>query len=362
MTDQPWHLDLVSHEIRINEDMIKTAPTFNKTIASSPTFVAGEYYRAFALEDLSTTGYVIMPPKYDVYDWRAYVTVRLTLFNDNGTGTQGDVAAAGAAKLKFRAWSALTLGGTATNSLETEVKIEDALTAAGDETLTVSAEVSCPLLPQTTAAASSQYIHIDLSAFDLDTSGVAGLGLASGTVMDALNVRVVGYPKERSAAYSLITYRDETGIHTINKDDTFVKYFGQLVINSNDDPNFSIDAIYRDRVGSSGVYLGNLIQVLKRYSAKNHFTTDTLDQKYINLGCVNGVTDLIGIRHYLDRTASPFGETLGTPVSNPDDISFLLATLLEDTRIAVEGLDHDHLLAKAIISDMSFSTSTQTSN
>jgi hypothetical protein len=316
----------------------------------------------FFLKDLDTTGYNSMPAKPDLYDWKVVMTIRAGMFNDNGTGTQGDIIAAGTMgtdagwRVWFRAASAETVGGTITASSEVEVRNLDALSAAGDETVYVMAELACPVKPLSTDASSSEYIHVDWAAGGVTTDGVAGLSLPIAN-FDISNVRLIGYPKERLANYTDVTYRDATGVHAISKDDEFIDYFGKLAIQYNDDPNFSVDALFRDKIGNSGHVLGAMVETLKSYSALKHKGSDTIDQKYIDLNVAGGISDLIGVRKYLDRTVAPFGEALASFVSDKDDITYLFATLHEDLLILAEGLEHDKDLAKQAVKMMPFSTS-----
>jgi hypothetical protein len=358
MTDQPWILDMDQENI---VQYVKTngTPTGNKGVATTPGWGATARALEVYLKDVDTTGYNTFPAKPSLYDWKAVMTVRAKFFNDNGTGTQGDVAAADLPwSAWFRAWTAETIGGTSTGSSEVEVRVNDALTAAGDELVDVSAELSCPVSPLSTDATQSEYIHIDWAVGAVTTSGVAGLGFGGSGDFHVSNVRLIGYPKERAASYADITYRDVDGVHAIKKDDEFIDHFGKLVIQSNDDPNYSVDAIYRDRVGASGHILGGMIETLKSYSALKHKGTDTLDQKYINLNVPGGISDLVGVRHYLDRTKPPFGDSLTTAVTDKDDMTFLFATLNEDLIILEEGMKHDKDLAKQSVKIMPFSTSS----
>jgi hypothetical protein len=261
----------------------------------------------------------------------------------------------GAGTIRFRTWVSedhTEAGGDAADTLYVDVLTDNVSIATDD--MIISAEVPAVLRSTTVPGSASRYIHVDYDLF--------GFGGAVGTAaLDILNVKIIGYPIEREATYTDVTYRDSTGIRSIAKDDQFIDYYGKLTINANDDPNFSVEALYRDRVGASGQLFGSLIQALKMYSDKYHEGTDSIDNKYIEKDVVNGITDMIGIRRYLDSTTAPFGQTLATFVSNKDDITFLFATLNEDMRILEEGILHDAAIAKIIASNMSFSTSTNVS-
>jgi hypothetical protein len=365
MTDQVWFLDPVSHEIVLRTNTNHTYPTFNDGgLASSPTFVAGEYYTAIHLENTAPTGYVTMPPKAGEYEWNAVAAVHVSLFNDNGTGAQGDVSAAGTMELYIKAWTADTLGGTEVDSKVTKVIIEDALTAAGDEVFEVYAQVAMPLTARTTPSSKSRFMHIDIAVCNIDSPSAVsstGMKLVANSVVEVSNLRLIGRPKVLEVDYTSITYRDATGINTIKKDDTFLTFFGNLIIDEHDDPNFSVAALYRDRIGASGLVLGSMIQTLIQYSDKNHSGSDTLNQKYINLKATGGIADMIGVRQYLSQDKSPFGSATGDPVTNPDDITFLFSTLVEDMRELSEMLMYDTKLAKQLVSNLSFSTSQNVS-
>jgi hypothetical protein len=365
MTDQPWHMLPHEHDISINLAASNT-PTLKDNgtgLLAARAYTAGSYYQAIQLYDdsvaTSANAYNTVPPKSDVYDWYVKVSVALSLFNDNGTGTQGDVAAANTAYLAVRAWSAETLGGTQVGDNVEMIHTLGALTAAGDETHDVSLMLDVPIAALAADVTKSKWLHVDFAIGGVTTAGVAGLALTAGSAVEFQCVGLVGYPKERQVAYSNITYRDSAGtLRSINKSDKFIDLYGKLTINHNDDPNFSVDALYRDRVGASGHLVGAMISLLKEYGSKYQDSTNTIDQKYIRLQANNGITDLIGVRHFLNKDKSPFGESSSNPVTGNDNIAELIATLINDFEYFRDMFDMDANFAAQAVKTMSFLTSS----
>jgi hypothetical protein len=355
----PWIMDLTAEEISMNV-YEQSIPTYDTGLVPPSHAGGAAYWTAFSLSDDSAAGLVNFPPKESAYKWTLVATVSAHVINDNGTGVQGDVLAAGTDFASFYAWTSATLGGAPITSNTAVMRNATALTVDGDEQFNLQAELAVELTSSAVANVSN-IVHFDLAFGGVTTEGVAGLAYTASTTIPTFtvsNVRLVGYPKTTKVDYSLITYRDENGVFSINKDDSFITYFGKLALETQEDPNYSVHSIMIRRLAGRSHQVGQAVSVLKRYSELYHTLGDRIDDKYNRLGCVNGIDDMVGIITYLDRTLPPFGNSLAQSVTEPDDITYLFATFIVDLKMVREYMLSDKNIQKVLAQYIPFSTSS----
>jgi hypothetical protein len=351
-TSVPWIIDMSAANVGIKVAKDGTVTGDLGTAVLSHT--AGRYSTAFQMSDLDTDGYIEFPPKNTNYKWVLSATAHLVLFNDNGTGAQGDVSAAARDLASIRMWTAETLGGTAVRSNALVSTAGDALTNSGDEVYQVAHEISVEIEPSSASSVAAQWVHVDYSFGNVTTAGVAGLSVTSFSVS---NVRLTGYLDGKEVDYSDITYRDASAIRAIGRSDSYFDYLGKLVMNPQDDPNLSVPALYAKRFSDHSTLIGGLVSAMKNYSATYHPVGSRIDDKYIRLGCVNGIEDMVGTVSLFSRTAAPYGETLSTSVTDRDEMSLLMATFVHDIRIFAENVHTDARIQKIVAKYLSYTTS-----
>jgi hypothetical protein len=355
MSQTPWILYHNSEGWR-NESVVQSTPT-GDVGAGALAHTATSYRNACRFVEEDTTGYLAVPPKSSNYKWFAVASVYTRLFNDKGTGVQGDLAASGKDLVSVRAWTGLTPGGATISAALEAIRINSGLTVDGDEIIESSVEIAVEIKPTATVG-TSEYVHYDVVFGNVDTAGVVGLTLQA---FEVNNVRLIGYPKEREVDFSDITYRNADGVFAIKKDDRFIDYFGKIADEPTDDPNYSVEALYRERLGNGATILGQMIQVLKIYSETYHKSGDRVDDKYNRLGCTNGITDMLAVQRWLERTSAPFGETLPASTTDKDEITLLFSTLLQDLKYLRDHARLDKNVLKTVSSAMSFTTSSNVS-
>jgi hypothetical protein len=359
MTDQRWVLNMESENYNLATKRGGTA-TGDLGAVTSVTWGATSRVLWIQLLELDTTGYTSMPPKSDLYEWKLEMTAHAALLNDKGTGAQGAVVAADKPwYFAVRGWTADSVDGATISEVVNTVQVNDALTSTGDATTVLYAQLALPVEPLSSDATKSRYIHVDWAAWGVDTANTSAGGqhFAAGKDFTISNVRLVGYPKERLAPYTEITYRDSNGrLTAIGKDATFVSLFGKLTISPYDDPNFSVEAVYRDRLTSGGHMVGAMIEALQLYSADYHKGSDTIDAKYIAMGVPGGIRSLHGVREFLNKDRAPFNT-----VTDYDKIALIFATLVEDVKILAEGFENDSQVQTKLMQLIPYTTSSNVS-
>jgi hypothetical protein len=339
----PWVIDLTAEEVQVTSYASAT-PTGDTALVVPSHAGGSSYYTALSLSDVSAAGYTVFPPKSAAYKWSLVATARALLFNDNGTGAQGDVLAAGNPFASFYAWTAATVAGAAITENTATINNGTALSTTGDETVQVEAELAVEL-GSSSVTNVSNIVHYDFAFGGVTTAGAAGMALVANSLSFS-NVRLIGYPISARMDYSIVTYRDENGVFSINKDDTFIDYFGKLALAPQDDPNFSVPAIMARRLSGKSHQVGAVISVLKKYSEMQHKAGDRIGDKYNRLGCVNGIDDMIGVITYLDRTLPPFGNSLAASITDAEEITFLFSTLITDMKLVRDNYLSDKTFKK----------------
>jgi hypothetical protein len=359
-----WDIDLVKENVKTSFAQ-RSAITGDQGVGaiSSAVFVSSLNHTGIQMEELDTVGYQEFPPKQDNMSWFLHFTLAFHLFNDNGGGVAGDVRATNVTDplAMIRVFTADTIRGAPKDNWYFPLYYAEALTNNGNEDIYFSVDVDVPIFNVTGSTKITEWVHLDYAFGGVDTAGASGLTASAGD-LNVSNLGLRGYVKESEVSYQNITYRDESGMRAINKDDTFVDYFGKLVDEDDqEDPNFSVEALYRERIGSAGIVLSQMISALRAYSTLHHKTGDHIDEKYKRLGVSTGVADLVGVSNYLDKTKAPFGVDLVTSVTDKDAIALLFSTLEQDLEIMCQYIEVDKNLLKSVVNAMSFTTSSNVS-
>jgi hypothetical protein len=349
----PWFLDMAADNVGIKSAKLGTI-TGDLGVAAL-SHGTGKYSVAFQMSDLDTTGYTTFPPKDSVYKWKVVVTYHTRVFNDNGTGAQGDVSAADRDFASVKIWTAETLGGTEVLSNVQVTSLGSALTTTGDEYITVAGEIGVEINSSAASSSAAQWVHVDWCFGNVTTAGAVGCTAAN---FDVSNVRVIGVPDVNEVDYAQITYRDSEGIKAIKRSDTYMDYLGKLTINPNDDPNFSVPAMFMRRFGSQSQLIGQMVSAIKNYSNLYHDAGNRIDDKYNRLGCTSGIEDMVGTLHLFDSSHAPFGDTLSTSVTDVEDQTYLFATFVMDLKLFLDNVERDDRIANIVNKYLAFSSSS----
>jgi hypothetical protein len=313
---------------------------------------AGDYFAAFSISDADTTGYINFPPKAGAYKWYLGATVKIRITND---GTNGDVIAAGSQVGSVWMYTSSTLGGAAVESTEIKLYSASGLTATGGQVVELHAALQVPIT-ESSVTGTSLIAHINYAVGNMSTAGSTGVTIAAQEIHD---LQIIGYPSTPVVSYTNVTYEDSAGVvRQISKDDRFIDYYGKLSKNYDADPNLSVRGIMVRRISSRMHCLSQLVNTLIAYSSKHHKGGDTLDAKYIRLGCPNGIVDMLKVMNWLDNDSPPFAASVTGTVTNPDDISYLIVTFIEDLKLVLDSVDSDQFLQGVLASYFSLTTSS----